>query len=358
MDLYEILGVGRGASLAEIRRAFRKRQRQLHPAVNPGDPVAAQHFEAVSQAFDVLSDPKRRADYDHTGELPRTPLAVAELDFQGFDFSVNVTRGAGFRDLFETGAESATPGPGEDLEHQARVTFAESLKGAKRRLHLMRQDRCPGCRGSGEVTFAPVVCPTCKGDGRVRTSRGHMVFLRRCPECGARGVLGRRPCPQCSGQGRLMHSEWLDVTIPAGVESGSHLRVPGAGNAGPFGGPSGDLVLTLEVEPHPFYRREGEDLHCTVPASFTEAALGAHIEVPAPDGPVTIEIPAGTQTGQRFRLRKRGVPRLGGKGRGDLFVEISVRVPTAKDERSRALLRELGELHPENPREHLSRTEG
>src|SRR5579862_7988864 len=282
MDLYELLGVGRAASLTEIRRAFRKRQRQLHPAVNPGDPIAAVHFEAVSKAFDVLSDPKRRADYDHTGELPKTPTAVPELGFEGFDFSVNVGSGAGFRELFESGAPAGSPTPGEDLEHQTRVTFTESLKGAKRRIHVMRQDRCAACQGAGEVSFAPVVCPTCNGAGRVRTARGHMVFMRRCPECGARGVLGRRPCPQCAGQGRLMHSEWIEVTVPAGVESGSQVRVPGFGNAGPFGGPPGDLVLTLEVEPHPFYRRNGEDLYCTLPVSFTEAALGAHVEVPAP----------------------------------------------------------------------------
>jgi molecular chaperone DnaJ len=354
VDLYEILGVRRGATPTEIRRAFQKRQRQLHPALNPGDPVARQKFEVVSGAFEVLSDPKRRAEYDHTGNLPRAPVVVPEVGFEGFDFSAEFhLADVGFRELFGGQSTSDVPQPGEDLEHRTEVSFDESLAGASRRLHVMRYDRCAACEGAGEITFSPTTCPACKGSGRVRASRGHMIFLRPCSECGARGVLGRSPCAQCGAEGRVMQSEWLDVTIPAGVGSGSHIRVPGCGNAGRHGGPPGDLVLTLEVAPHPFYRREGDDLYCTVPVSVTEAALGAHVEVPTPDGPVTIEIPAATQTGQRFRLRKRGIPRLGAKGRGDVFVEIFVRVPQALDERSRELLRELARLNPEDPRRDL-----
>lgn len=354
MDLYEILGVRRGATIAEIQRAFQKRQRQLHPALNPGDPVAADRFEAISQAFEVLSDSRARAEYDVSGKLPFKPIAVPVVGFEGFDFSVRVGH-AGFRELFGGSAEPSPtpPGPGEDLEQRTRITFEESLKGTTRRLHVVRQDICGACQGAGEVNLSPVTCPTCRGSGRVRASRGHMIFTRPCPDCGARGVVGRRSCGRCGGEGRLMQSEWLDVTIPAGVDSGSRVRVPGFGNAGRLGGRGGDLVIIVDVELHPVYRREGEDLILDVPLAVPEAALGAHVEVPTPDGSVTIEIPAGTQAGQRFRLRKRGVPRVGGKGRGDLFVEVRVEIPRVLDERSREIFNELRHLHPEDPRKKL-----
>jgi molecular chaperone DnaJ len=354
MDLYEILGVGRRATPAEIRRAFQKRQRELHPAVNPGDPLANARFTTLSEAYAVLSDPGRRAEYDHSGHVPRPHPAVPEVGFEGFDFSLEYHEGgAGFEELFRSEARRDAPRAGADLEQQTRVSFEESLRGVSRRIHVMRYDRCSSCQGQGEVLLSPRSCPGCGGTGRVRANRRHMIFMRPCKECGGRGVLGRRSCGQCGGDGRLMQSEWLDVTLPPGVGPESQIRIPGAGHAGPLGGPSGDLVLTVEVEPHPFFRREGEDLHCVVPVSLSEAALGAHVEVPTPDGPISIEIPAGTQTGQRFRLRKRGVPRLVGKGRGDLFVEAAVRVPRAWDERSRELLRELGRLNPDDPRKDL-----
>jgi DnaJ-class molecular chaperone len=177
-----------------------------------------------------------------------------------------------------------------------------------------------------------------------------MIFTRRCADCGGGGTVGRRPCGRCAGEGRVMQSEWIEVRIPPGVADGSRLRVPGAGNAGRRGGPPGDFVMVVRVTPHPFYRREGEDLHCQVPVTITEAALGAHVEVPTPDGSVTIEVPAGTQTGQRFRLRKRGLPRLGEKGRGDLYVEAQVWVPTVHDAESRRLLAEFARRNPLDPR--------
>jgi molecular chaperone DnaJ len=240
MDLYELLGIRRGASVVDIRRAFQKQARRLHPALNPGDPVAEGRFKAVSVAFEVLSDPKRRAEYDHTGHLPSTPQSIPDLGFEGFDFSSEAKLGrAGFREIFEGSLAplGGTPQPGEDLEQSVRITFEESLRGTSRRLHVVRQDSCAACQGAGEVVFAPMPCPTCGGTGRVRASRGHMIFTRRCPDCGARGVLGRRPCAQCGGEGRLMQSEWLDVTIPAGVGGTSPLRIPQLGNAGRQGGP-------------------------------------------------------------------------------------------------------------------------
>jgi molecular chaperone DnaJ len=352
MDLYEVLGVRRGAGAAEIGRAWQRLSRALHPALNPGDPVTAERYREVARAFEILSDPPRRAAYDR-GELPPTPVAPApEGGFEGFDFSARVlVETVGFRDLFDAGPGTAsTPAGaqrGEDLEQATRVSFEESMTGASRRVHLVRFEPCAACQGAGEVAFGPIPCPRCQGSGTVRGSRGHMIFTRRCADCGGSGSLRRKPCDRCAGEGRAIASEWLEVHIPPGVGDGSQVRLPGAGNSGRRGGPAGDFVLTVQVQPHPVFRREGEDLHCQVPVGMVEAAAGGHVEVTTPDGPVTIEIPAGTQHGQHFRLRKRGVPRLGGKGRGDLWVEVRVVIPAVTDDRGRALLRELGGLGPE-----------
>jgi molecular chaperone DnaJ len=348
MDLYDILGVRRDATAAEVRRAYQKRARQLHPDLNPGDPVAAERFRNVSRAFDVLSDPKRRAEYDRGEHGPAVaPERTAEVGFEGFDFSAELraTR-VGFQEIFGgfVRGEVVQPQPGEDLEQATRVTFQECVTGTTRRVHVVRQDHCPICKGVGEVAFGPVPCPRCEGAGRIRASRGHMIFTRTCAECGGSGRLSHRPCARCAGDGRVMQSEWLEVKIPPGVTGGSRIRVPGCGNAGRRGGPPGDFVLVVEVEPHPVFRREGEDLSCVVPIRMVDAAMGGHVEVPTPDGSMTIEIPAGTQTGQRFRLRKRGLPLLGEKGRGDLWVEVSVQIPRVSDERGRELLRELARL--------------
>jgi molecular chaperone DnaJ len=354
MDHYDLLGVRRTASLAEIRRAFQKLARRLHPDLNPGDPVAKERFRAVSNAFEVLSDPQARGQYDR-GETVLPPRAP-EVGFEGFDFSAEVRVGAvDFREIFEGVLRPPRAvegvGRGEDLEQLAAVSFEESFQGTRRRVQLLRYEQCPACGGGGEMVLNPRPCPACEGAGQVRTRRGRMIFTRGCDECGATGTLGRRLCSRCAGEGRVMQSEWLEVQIPRGVSDGSRVRVPGAGNAGRRGGPAGDLVLVVQVAPHPLYRREGDDLFAQVPVTITEAALGAHVEVPTPDGPVTIEIPAGTQTGQRFRLRKRGVPKLGEKGRGDLYVEAQVRVPAVTDDAGRELLREFARRHPYDPRQ-------
>lgn len=360
MDYYEVLGVRRGASVAELRRAYQRLSRLLHPALNPLDPVAAERYRIVTRAFEALKDPESRGRYDR-GENPE-PEAPSEsephVEFHGFDFSVETKRAsAGFREIFASVIPGALPegGPvaGEDLEQATRIGFEESLRGTRRRVQLLRYEACSLCNGSGETSLKAVACPRCQGSGQLRTRRGHMVFTRSCPDCGGRGALAR-PCARCEGVGRLMQSEWVSVEIPAGVASGSRVRVPGAGNAGQRGGPAGDFLLLIEVEPHAFYEREGADLVCELPVTLAEAAAGAHVALPTPDGPVTIEIPAGTQPGQRFRLRKRGMPKLGEKGRGDLWVRVRLVVPAVTDERARALLRELTRLHPEDPRAALA----
>lgn len=359
MDLYEVLGVARDATSAAIRRAYRKQARLLHPDLNPGDVVAAERFEAVAHAFEVLGDPRRRAAYDR-GDLA-TPASdpAQEMGFEGFDFSSEaVAVGAGFREIFHDVLGPGAPADeehstsGEDLEHVTHVSFDEAQAGTERRVQLTRLGQCPLCKGAGGVAVDPVSCPRCRGSGHVRASRGHLIFSRSCPVCGSTGVLTQRPCSRCRGEGRLMQSEWLDVQIPAGVSSGSKVRIPECGNAGRIGGLPGDLVLVVEVEQHPLFRREGDELHCVVPVTVFEAAQGGHIEAPTPDGPMTIEIPAGTQAGQRFRLRRRGAAKLGGKGRGDLYVEVQLWVPAITDERDRALLGEVARRNPYDPRKH------
>ena len=319
MDLYERLGVRRAAGGADIRRAWQRLSRALHPAVNPGDPVAAERYQAAVRAFEILGDPQRRAAYDR---------------------GVRV-EAVGFREIFEHALPEPSAPRGEDVEQATRVSFEESMLGATRRVQLVRFEACAGCGGAGEVTFAPVPCPRCGGSGSVRGSRGHMIFSRPCRECDGRGAKSRKPCPRCSGEGRTLTSEWLEVRIPAGVGNGTKVRLPGAGNAGRRGGPPGDFALTVDVDDHPVFRREGSDLHCSVPVSMVCAAMGGHVEVATPEGRVTIEVPAGTQTGQRFRLRKRGVPRPDDGSRGDLWVEAQVVIPAVTDDRARSLLKEL-----------------
>ena len=252
MDLYERLGTRRGAGSSEIRRAWQRLSRALHPALNPGDPVAAEHYRDAAQAFEVLSDPPRRAAYDR-GELPAVPVEPpAEGGFEGFDFSARVRiETVGFREIFDSAVRTA-PGldasRGEDLEQATRLSFEESMAGAARRVHLVRFDPCAACRGAGEVAFGPVPCPRCQGGGTVRGSRGHMIFSRPCGDCGGEGEIRRKACDRCRGEGRGVASEWLEVRIPPGVGNGSQVRLPGAGNAGRRGGPPGDFVLTVEVE--------------------------------------------------------------------------------------------------------------
>ena len=353
MDLYEVLGVRPNGSVAEIRRAYQKLARQLHPDLNPGDAAASERFAVVSRAFEVLSDPKRRAEYDRGAREPAPASTVPEVGFEGFDFSAEVSvAGVQFRDIFAGVLRPAPTAatPGEDLEQATRITFEECFRGAHRRIHLVRQGECTACSGLGRVAAGPTPCPTCRGSCQVRANRGRMIFSRRCGDCGGTGVVRDRVCGRCDG-GRVMRSEWIEVDIPPGIRDGARLRLSGCGNAGRHGGPAGDFILVVQVEAHRFYRREEDDLFCEVPITIIEAALGGHIEVPTPDGPMTIEIPSGTQNGQRFRLRKRGLPRMGEKSRGDLFLEARVWVPRVDDERSRELLREFARRNPRDPRQ-------
>lgn len=407
-DYYETLGVKKSASAEDIRKAFRKLARKYHPDVNPGDKTAEEKFKAISEANDVLSDPKKRKIYDQVGFYsdnidPATAEAYARagggssgegfpggggfqgggfpggaqggqgggvpFDFGGFDFSdlmdnagrARKTSGSsgGFRDIFSgifggRGAAPAESGPepGTDLEYQVNVPFWTAIRGGVMRLNIQRQDVCPQCHGQGELE-SPGKCPECNGTGQIQQTGGRMKFNVQCPRCHGTGK-NLTMCPTCHGEGTVSKTEPLEVRIKPGTRDGQRIRLPGKGNAGARGGAPGDLYAIIRVGDHPIFHRDGDDISLAVPVTATEAALGSKIEVPTIDGRALLKIPPGTQSGQKLRLREKGVPSATREGvRGDEIVEIQVRVPTPRDERTKELLRELAKLNPEDPRAEL-----
>jgi molecular chaperone DnaJ len=364
MDFYILLGLERGASLNDIKRAYKRLARRYHPDINPGDRRAAQQFRQIAEAYETLSDPDRRRRYDTTGALPASDPDPA-YGFEGFDFSVSVsgseapTFGDLFADVFQRASRAASGAErGVDLHDTIDLSFEESLAGGQRSITVTRQEPCRRCRGVGYLQAAEIRCVHCQGSGAVKSARGHMVFSKPCPACGGRGHVRQEHCPACGGQQIEVRSEPLTINIPAGLGNGARIRIPGKGNAGRNGGATGDLYITVRVAEHPLFRREGDDVHLTVPVAVHEAALGAKIEVPSPDGQARLRVPAGTQSGQRFRLRERGVisPHTG--RRGDLVVEVRLVLPKVLDERSKELLREFGRLNARDEREPLWRTAG
>jgi molecular chaperone DnaJ len=402
-DYYDILGVKKSASVDEIRKAFRKLARKYHPDVNPGDKSAEEKFKALSEANDVLSDPKKRKIYDQVGFYsdnidPATAEAYSRagggagagpggfpgggagpaggqgvpFDFSGFDFS-DLADGAargrrsgggggggGFRDIFSgifgggRGAAAAEAGPeeGADLEYQVNVPFWTAIRGGVMRLNISRQDVCTNCHGQGYIE-APGKCPECDGTGQITQTGGRMKFNVPCPRCHGTGK-NISTCPVCHGEGTVTRTDPIEVRIKAGTRDGQRIRLAGKGNAGPHGGGAGDLYVIIRTGEHPIFRRDGDDIYLTVPVNATEAALGAKIEVPTIDGRALLKIPPGTQSGQKLRLREKGVPSATKDGvRGDEIVEITVTVPMPRDERTKELLRELAKLNPEDPREEL-----
>jgi molecular chaperone DnaJ len=358
MDLYAVLGVPRGAGGADIRRAYRRLARRYHPGINPGDPEAQARFAEITRAFETLNDPERRRAYDAGAAPESTPPALA-FGFEGFDFSVKVTSGrevSTFGELFAdvlTRAADGGPARGADLHVTVPLSFEESLHGAGRYVQVTRQVRCRTCGGAGAVRSDPVPCSTCQGAGRIRSARGHMVFAKPCESCEGTGQRSAHPCRACGGEGTETRAESVLAEIPAGVEDCTEICVPGMGHAGRRRGRPGDLHLRVEVAPHPLFRREGDDLHLVVPVAVHEAALGARVEIPSPDGVLRLRVPPGTQSGQRLRLRERGVPSARRGGRGDLIVEIRLVLPGVLDERSKELLREFARINGEDVRRAL-----
>jgi len=363
-DFYLLLGVTPSASKAEIRRAFQKLARKYHPDLNPGDNIAALRYRRIYEAFEVLMDPEQRERYDKIGETPEPPSRPepARYGFEGFDFSLSGAREADiFPELFRPEAPTREKGKpdGEDLHHKVAITFDESLQGVVRKFPIVRQIACDTCDGWGEVPASePRPCPFCKGRGRATQARGFMLFTRPCAPCAGSGMVSRERCGTCQGVGRRAQPQDVTIDIPKGVADADRLSLPGMGNHGRGSGRSGDLYVHVHVEPHRFFTREGDNLYCTVPVSFGEVALGAKIQVPTPDGSVTLRVPAGAQSGQKLRLSNRGSPsRRSPSGRGDLYVTIQVVTPSVYDERSRELLMELDRLNPMSERAAMTKKE-
>jgi molecular chaperone DnaJ len=374
-DYYELLGVPRKASTKEMRTAFRKLARKYHPDLNPGDKSAEEKFKQLQEAYDVLSDSKKRQMYDQHGFYsenyqPDGPATGSEaesggvnFDFGGFDFGGGGAGGAGaggsFSDLFGQFFRGGRRGaaiepevePGGDLEYQIEIDFWDAVRGAVKKLTITRLDTCETCHGTGAIG-SPQTCPQCHGTGTIQQAAGKMRFNVPCPRCGGTGKL-RNPCPTCGGEGRVRRTETIEVRIPPGVASGARLRVPGKGNAGTMGASPGDLYLRVDVKPHPFFERRGNDLYTRVPVKVTEATLGAKIEVPTIDGRAIVRIPPGTNSGTTLRLREKGVPRARNGSRGDQYVEIQIVVPKPTDERVRTLMKELEKFEPPDPRKEL-----
>ena len=356
MDFYVILGVERGASGTEVERAYTRLARRYHPDINPGDSEAAAFFRRVTEAYQTLRSPERRRAYDEQGE-PRKVVRRTSVEFRGFDFSTPVsgasaTFGELFSELLPDASGSGAPAAGGDLHGEITLAFEESLRGAVRQLTVTRLDACAACGGSGVRRAAERGCAECRGSGATQWRRGHMVFSKPCAACGGTGRQRQRPCTACRAEGTAAVTERIRVQVPAGVADGARLRIPGKGNAGPRGGPAGDLYITASVEPHRLFRREGDDLALEVPVDVHEAALGADIRIPTIDGSTTLRVPAGTQSGACLRLPSLGVPARDGE-RGDLIVKVRIVVPRPEDERSRDLLREFGRINPAGSRQHL-----
>jgi molecular chaperone DnaJ len=371
-DYYDLLGVSRKASAKEIRSAFRKLARKYHPDLNPGDKAAEEKFKQLQEAYDVLSDTKKRQMYDQygfysenvpTGDYGPRPEEGGgpnvNFDFGGFDFGGQQGGGSTFRDLFGQffggGRRGVAVEPeqeaGGDLEYQIEIGFWDAVRGSVRKLQITRLDTCQNCHGTGAVG-TPQTCPTSNGTGSIQQTAGKMRFNVPCNRCGGTGKL-HTPCPVCGGEGRVRRTETIDVRIPVGVANGGRVRVPGKGNAGTMGAPAGDLYLRVVVHPHEFFDRRGNDLYTKVPVTVPEATLGAKIEVPTIDGRSLVRIPPGTSSGRSLRLREKGVPHGKSGARGDQYVEIQIVVPEPTDERVRKLMKDLEEIAPADPRKDL-----
>ena len=383
-DHYDTLGIARGASEDEIRKAYRRLARKYHPDLNPGDKSAEDRFKSVQGAYDILSDSKKRAMYDQYGfysdkaGYPGTggsgsgggQESTPNTEFGGFDFTdfardANAAGGGtsatgGFQDIFSrmfgqqrTGRQAQhDPEKGADLEYALNIDFWQAIRGTQVPINVQRHEICGQCGGSGSAGGNTVSCPDCSGTGNVTQMAGAMKFSLSCPRCNGAGRL-RNACPTCRGDGRMTRSEMVEVRIPAGAQNGSRMRVAGKGNAGSYGAPPGDLYITIRTDPHPFFRRNGDDIEITVPVRVDEAYLGAKIEVPTIDGRALLKIPPGTRNLQKFRLREKGVASARKSLRGDQIVEVSIEPPKVQDERTKELLRELGKLHPEDPRAEI-----
>jgi molecular chaperone DnaJ len=347
-DYYETLGVSREASDQELKSAYRKQALKYHPDRNPGNHAAEEKFKEASEAYQVLSDADKRAAYDRYGHAG---INGAGQGFGGGPFAGGVDIGDIFGDLFGEmfnmggGAQRASrQRRGDDLRFDLTINFEDAIFGAETEVKIRRLETCQTCKGSGSTSGrGPSVCPQCHGRGQLRYQQGFFSVARTCGACGGVGSIIGDPCQTCRGETRVTKELRLNVKIPPGVEEGTRIRYGGEGDAGRGGGPSGDLYVVLAIRAHDFFERDGHDLHCVIPISFPQAALGAEIEIPGIDGTVELKIPEGTQSGRELHVRGRGVPILNDKGRGDLIVKVVVQIPKKLNRAQRELVGQLAE---------------
>ncbi|GIQ62273.1 chaperone protein DnaJ [Paenibacillus cisolokensis] len=346
-DYYEVLGVSKDASADEIKKAYRKLARQYHPDVNKA-PDAEAKFKEIKEAYDVLSDDQKRATYDRYGHIDPNQGFGGGGGFSGADFG-------GFGDIFDMffggggRRDPNAPQRGNDLQYTMTIEFKEAVFGKEAEITIPRTESCDTCHGSGaKPGTRPETCSVCRGTGQQEvvqnTPFGRMVNRRSCSNCGGTGRVIKERCGTCHGSGRVKKQRRIHVRIPAGVDDGAQIRLSGEGEGGLRGGPAGDLYIVIRVKPHEFFEREGDDIYCEVPLTFTQAALGDEIEIPTLTGKVKLKIPAGTQTGTYFRLKGKGVPRLRGYGQGDQHVKVTVVTPTSLTEEQKELLRQFAGL--------------
>ncbi len=358
-DYYEVLGVGRDANEQAIKGAYRKLAHKHHPDKNPGDKAAEEAFKEISEAYEVLSSPEKRAQYDRFGHASdRMPPGG---DPFGGGVNVNDIFGDIFGEMFGGGGRGRGRGGGRgrrrgaDLRYNLELTFEEAAFGTEAKIRLPRHKSCDACQGSGAKRgTGPKACGTCGGAGEVRFSQGFFQVARTCPACAGAGQVITDPCAECRGAGKTAFEASVKVPVPAGVDSGIRLKLEGEGEPGDKGGPPGDLYVVIEVKEHPLFQRQDADVVCEVPISFPEAALGGKVEVPTIEGKVEMAIPAGTQSGKVFRLRGKGIARLNGSGRGDQLVQVSIEVPRHLTKRQKELLEQLAESFgdAQHPKSH------
>ena len=357
-DYYEVLGVDKNASEDEIKRAYKKLARKYHPDMNPGDKEAEEKFKEINEANEVLSDPEKKANYDQFGFAGVDPNygagAGGAYGAGGFDFGdLGDIFGSFFGGGRSTRRSASAPMQGDDIGARVELTFEEAAFGAEKEVTVSRVEDCDQCHGSGAAPGTSAeTCPRCKGTGSVRTQQNFMGMTMQstaaCPKCGGAGKIIKDPCQTCKGKGKVRRSHKLMVKFPAGIDDGQTLRVRGEGNTGLNGGPSGDLMVTVSVRSHPLFTRQGQDVYCEMPITFTQAACGAEVEVPTLDGKVRYTIGEGTQTGTTFRLKGKGIPYVNGRSRGDQYVTVVVETPTRLTREQKDLLHKFEEATSES----------
>ena len=349
IDYYELLSVSKTASDQELKTAYRKLAMQFHPDRNPNNPEAEAKFKECSEAYSVLSDPEKRAAYDRYGHAAFQGGGGGGSPFQGGGFAgqdVGDIFGDLFGEMFNMGGnrKGSRVQRGRDLRYDLSLEFTEAVFGVEREITVRRAETCTDCGGTGAAKGRqPTTCPQCKGAGQMRFQQGFFSVARTCPQCGGTGTLITDPCKTCNGQTAVEREHTLLVKVPAGVEQDTRIRYTGEGEAGRYGGPSGDLYVVLAVKKHKFFERDGDDLHCMMPISFPQAALGTELEIETLEGRESIKIPEGVQSGREFRLRGKGVPHLNERGKGDLIVEVRVETPSKLTGKQKDLMRQLSE---------------